>query len=161
MEFVKDPIKSKKIFILMLVIAIVLFLTGGVLGYLYYKKGKDYQNLSNEKELLVDQLQTSETDILAENQDLKAQVTEYQRKNALAKAYNDFLTYFVSVAQKHNGLNNWTNAEWDEGRRLAEATGNSSFVNLFDWARNNQSISQIDRMIKMLDAIASGIGRNL
>ena len=133
----------------------------GVLGYLYYKKGKDYQNLTNEKELLLDQLQGSESDLLRSNQDLEAQVAEYQRKNALAKTHNDFMTYFVGVANTHNGLNDWTDAEWAEGRRLAEATGNSSFVALFDWARNNSDIDQIERLIKLLDAIANSIGRNL
>lgn len=161
MEFINDPIKCKKIFIGLLIATIVFFLASGVLGYLYYKKSKDSQNLTSEKQQLEEQVAASKADLVAENEDLRAQISESERKIAQAKTYNDFLAYFVSVAQKHNGLDNWTEAEWAEGRRKAEATGNSSFVALFDWAKNNQDIGQIERLIKMLDAIADGIGRNL
>lgn len=54
MQFTNDPTKCKRVFILMLILTILFFLTGSGLGYLYYQKNKDYRNLLSEKQQLQD-----------------------------------------------------------------------------------------------------------
>ena len=92
-----------------------------------------------------------------ENETLTAKTA----KMAKAKAYNDVLAYIVQLVQAHNGLNGWTEAEYQAGRTKAVATGDQSFIDIIDWAWNNQAIDQVERLTKVLDAIADGIGNNL
>jgi len=189
MEFINDPRKSKNVFILMLVVSVVLFLGLALMGYFYWQKNKAYNQLLTEKKALEDEqsllskdtvtqvkeltaennllkkenekLKTENTNLIKENESLSAGNKENESKMAKAKAYNDVLAYLVQIIQAHNGLNGWTEAEYQAGRQKAQATGDQSFVDLIDWAWNNQAIDQIERLTKVMDAIADGIGNNL
>lgn len=189
MQFVNDPQKSKNVFIIMVGIVILLFLGLGVLGYLYYQKGKAYDKLMTEKKSLESEqsllskdtlgqikqlnsentkLKTANKTLTDENTKLKSeketlttQNTEKDAKMAKAKAYNEVLAYIVQIVQAHNGLNGWTEAEYQTGRTKAQATGDQTFVELIEWAWNSTTIDQVERLAKVLDSIADNIGNNL
>ena len=61
MDF-SDPIKTKKVFVVFLVLTIVFFLGAGTLGYLYYQKANAYKTLEAEKNQLAVQTQGSQSD---------------------------------------------------------------------------------------------------
>jgi len=171
MQFVNDPRKSKNVFILMLVISIVLFLGLAVLGYFFWQKTKNYNSLLADKKALESQYSLISKDTVKQIADLKTENANLKKENetltaktakmAKAKAYNDVLAYLIQIIQAHNGLNGWTEAEYQSGRVKAVATGDQSFVDIIDWAWNNQAIDQVERLTKVMDAIADGIGNNL
>ena len=168
MQFVNDPRKSKNVFIIMLVIAILLFLGLAVVGFFYWQEVKSYNQLNTDKKALEQQLSSISKDTISqianfkkENETLTASNKAKDAKMAKAKAYNDVLAYLIQIIQAHNGLNGWTEAEYQAGRVKAQATGDQSFVDLVDWAWNNQAIDQVERLTKVMDAIADGIGSNL
>ena len=175
MEFINDPVKSKRVFILMLSLTIFFFLVGGALGYLYYQKFKNYQSLKSENENLKNQiassseelkkeiegLQKDKTALEKENKTLTDQAASDKTKDAKIKAYNDFFKYLNSVIEVHNGFNGWTDAEYQAGRKYAQATGDNNFVSLIDWAWNRKDIDQTTRVIAVWKAIAAGIEGNL
>jgi len=175
MQFVNDPRKSKNVFIIMLVVSIVLFLGLAVLGYLFWQKNKSYTSLLVEKKTLESQysliskdtvkqiadLKTENANLKKENETLTASNKDKTTKMAKAKAYNDVLAYLIQIIQAHNGLNGWTEAEYQTGRAKAVATGDQSFIDIIDWAWNNQAIDQVERLTKVMDAMADGINSNL
>lgn len=189
MNFVNDPRKSKNVFIIMLVIAIVLFVGLVVLGYLFYQKNKSYNNLEAERKALQQEqsliskdtvnqiktltaentslkkenanLTTENTSLKKENEDLAAVNKEKAAKMAKASTYNDVLAYLVQIVQAHNGLDGWTEAEYQAGRTKAQATGDQTFVDLIDWAWNSTTIDQVERLTKVLDSISDNIGNNV
>jgi hypothetical protein len=163
MDF-SDPIKAKRLFIIFLVLAIVFLLASGALGYLFYKKNSAYKNLEAEKNQLQAQTSGSSSDLeklRKENEDLKNQVSGWEKKAAQAKAYTAVLSYVNGLVSKHNGFDNWTQGEFQQGRKLAQATGNSSFVAEVDWLWNHEEISQMTRMVRFMNAIVAGVNGSL
>ena len=178
MEFVNDPIKSKKVFILMLCLAIAFFIASGALGYLYYAKNRDYKNLNTAKQLLeeksksledlqkqVEDLTKTNETLTAENKKLKTDISDQSSAQAAkvkkAKAYNDVMRYFSSVIKAHNGFDGWTDAEYQTGRVKAQATLDTAFVNTVDWAWNRQDINVVDRVVGFWNAVSDGIDNSL
>jgi len=174
MDF-SDPVKSKKIFILMLVLTIMFFVGAGVLGYFYYEKFKAYKSLASDKQKLEDQLRNSSTTWQKKNNDLEKDKAQLQKdKKTLqdqiaadrakidkAKAYLETLVYVNQLIADHGGLVGWTEAEFQEGRRIAETTGDSSYVDLVDWCWNRRDINQITRLTRFYKASTDGISSNL
>ena len=182
MEFVKDPIKSKRVFILMLVLGIIFLVGAGVLGYFYYIKDQDFKSLTSEKQSLqtlldktktgstksstdlqnqVKTLQSQVTTLEKEKKDLQTQVNSDKTKSAKAQKYLAVLNYVSATIAKYNGLDGWTDSDYQQGRSLAEETNDTSFVNTVDWAWNTKDISQIVRLNGFLDAVSKGITANL
>jgi cell division protein FtsL len=171
MEFINDPIKSKKVFILMLCLTIAFFLTSGALGYLYYAKNRDYKNLNTAKQQLEEKnksfedLQKQIETITSDNKKLKTDITDQasaqEAKVKKAKAYNDVMRYFSSVVKAHNGFDDWTDAEYQTARAKAVITGDTAFVSTIDWAWNRHDIGDIDRAVGFWNAVADGIDNSL
>jgi len=174
MEFVNDPVKSKRVFILMLILTIVFFLGAGVLGYFYYAKNKAYRSLSSEKTNLenqqkssadlqkqIDTLTKENTDLTKTKKDQKDQIDSWQAKAAKARAYNDVMRYFAAITKAHNGFDGWTDVEYQTGRAKAQATGDTAFVNTVDWAWNRKDVSQMDRAVGFWNAVCDGIDNSL
>jgi len=163
MDF-SDPIKTKKVFVVFLVLTIVFFLGAGTLGYLYYQKANAYKTLEAEKNQLAVQTQGSQSDfekLKKENEDLKKQVADWDEKAAQAKTYTAVLDYVTGLVEKHNGFDNWTEAEFQQGRKLAQTTGNSSFVAEIDWLWQHKEVDQMTRMVRFMNAIVSGVNGSL
>jgi len=167
--------KFRKLFIAMLVLAIVFFLGSGTLGYLYYQKYQSYKNLTSEKKLVDDKLTALNaglattqgtstkqiTDLQKEVTDLKTTNTAQTQKMAKALTYNNFFIYLIEIIQAHNGLEGWTEAEYQSGRTIALKTKDNDFVALLDWAWNNRDGNQIERLTRVLRSIADNIGNNV
>src|SRR3990170_5613420 len=181
MEFVNDPVKSKRIFILMLVLTIVFFLGAGALGYLYYHQRQLYKTLAQEKENLENQLssatssstdltnqlkdqlktcQTAKTKLDAEKKTLADANKTYVSQNTTATAYANFLKYRGEIIDLHDGLQNISQAEYDRGYALAQATGNSQFTSTVNWAWNQTDISQAKRLARVIVEAANGVINN-
>lgn len=182
MEFVNDPIKSKRVFILMLILSIIFFIASVGLGYLYYAKHLDYQNLLTEKQALEEKLANSQNDLqkqvdklTEENQDLekanakltkentafaKAQSTQ-TKKNKITKAYIDFLNYLAQVTGSHNGFEGWTEAEYQHAHQIALRTKDNDFVETVEWAWNEETADPIDRLVRVLEEVYQGINDNI
>lgn len=213
MEFVNDPVKSKRVFILMVMLASLFFVVVCSLGYLYYKKTSTYNALLAEKQSLESQLRTGSGDIQKQiadlekakadlektkrvadlektkqvadlekakadlektNQDLTKQKSDLEKtkksledqiaankaKFAKIKAYTAVLSYLGDLLLVHNGLDGWTEEEFQKGRQLAVATGDSKFVETVDWAWSRKDISQMIRLVKFLDDAIAGIESN-
>ena len=163
MDF-NDPVKAKKLFITFLVLMIIFFLGMCVLGFLYYKKASAFKNLEAEKNQLSQQTQGSASDLeklKKENADLKTQISSWEKKSAQAKAYTAVLSYVNGLVEKHNGFDNWTQGEFQQGKRLAQATSSDSFVSLVDWLWNHEEISQMTRMVRFMNAIVLGVNGSL
>ncbi len=179
MQFVNDPAKCKKVFILMLVLAIVFFLAAGTLGYLYYAKHNDYKSLQTEKEAEkealeqqletaaedlqkeVEKLEKQKTDLENEKKSLEDQVTASSAKLKTVKAYMDSLSYLIGLIETHNGMDNWTEAEFQQGRQLVQTTGDQNFLNVVDAAWADTGGDQTIRLLNVLKALASGVNSNL
>ncbi len=174
-QFANDPTKCKKVFILMLVLAIVFFLAAGALGYLYYAKHNDYKSLQTEKESLERQLETATEDLQKEIEELKKQksdlenekksledqVTANNAKLKTVKAYIDCLSYLIGLIETHNGLDDWSEAEFQKGRELVQATGDSNFLSVVDTAWADKSTDQMIRLVNVFKAFIAGVNSNL
>lgn len=175
MEFINDPVKSKKVFILMLILTIVFFLAGGVLGFFYYKEHKNVKTLKTDKTNLETQLANSEKDLqqqvadlktaneklASENKNLSDQITQNSARSDKIKAYNATLGYVADVVEIHGGFQGWTDAEYQTGRTYAQATGDQNFVNTVDWAWNREDVPAVERFVGFLRAVETGINTNL
>jgi len=177
MSFLEDPIKTKRAFWISFSLLLVFFISTAVLGFLFYQSYKNYKALKEENQRLVSLPSPSptisaspgsQTDLLKENTDLKLekmklekQIADDEAKDAKAKAYNDFFKYLNSVIMAHNGFEGWTEAEYQEAYRKAEATGDGNFVSVIEWAWHDTNTSQLDRLIKVWTLIDQGIGNNL
>ena len=175
MEFTNDPTKCKKVFILMLVLTILFFVVSGVFGYLYYQKHKDHQNLLTEKQKLEDRLATAAEDLQDQAEELQKQIKELQdqknacddesashkTKSATIKKYMDCLDYLVGLIHVHSGFDNWSEAEYQNGRKLVEATGDSNFLSVVDAAWTDEGGDQMTRLVNVFNALISGVNSNL
>jgi cell division protein FtsB len=163
MDF-SDPIRAKRMFVTFLILAIIFFLASGAFGYLFYTKNRAYKSLEAEKNQLQENTQISASDLeklRKENEDLKKQVADWEEKTAQVKTYTAVLSYVTGLVSKHNGFDHWTEAEFQQGRRLAQATGNSSFVAEIDWLWHHEEISQMTRMVRFMNDIVSGVNGSL
>ena len=182
MQFVNDPRKAKIAFVTTLILAIFFFLASGVLGYFYWQKMKSYNDLTDSKQKaeasLNEKLKTSEDNLAKANTELaglkattdasgksisvlEKQIADNNAKKASIASYLAVFTYLADIIANHNGLNGWTEAEYQAGRALAVATGNNSFVADVDWAWNQRDVDQITRLVKVMRDIITGINNGL
>ncbi len=182
MQFVNDPRKAKIAFVLTLIFAIFFFLSTGVLGYFYWQKMKGYNDLSSAKQKveasLNEKLKTAEDNLAKANSEiatlkssssasgnsissLEKQVADYKAGMAKITAYKEFLKYYNSVVETHNGYTGWTDAEFQIAKTKAEATGDTDFVSTVNWAWYETSIDPITRIIKANKAIVTGLERGI
>lgn len=181
MEFVNDPRKAKIAFVITLIFAIFFFLASGTLGYFYWQKMKSSNDLSTSKQSVEAKLKTAEdsltkanTDLTTANAELAAlessssasgqsisslqkQVADYKAGMTKITAYKEFLKYYNSIIEAHNGYTGWTDAEFQVGKTKAEATGDTSFVSLVNWAWYETTVDVTTRIIRVNKAIVSGL----
>jgi len=174
MNFINDPIKAKRVFIIFLVLSIIFFMASAILGYLYYKERKDLKAANSDKQNLTNQIndlkKTSanldsiakeNTTLKSSNASLDKENQSYKSKISNANAYNDFFKYLNSVITAHGGFSGWTDAEFQQAKSLAEKTGDATFVSDVNWAWYEISVPQMDRALKIWNDIASGIENSL
>lgn len=182
MEFVNDPVKSKRVFIAVLIISIVFFVGTGVLGYLYYKERKlvnEKQSAIIQKDQEIANLQLqldeytgssesareslkSQNDILKKsNKTLTDQVNDYKAKSAKALLYNEVLKYVNSIIEAHGGFDGWTDAEFQTGKTKAEATGDAAYISMINWAWYEKSVPPLTRALRFFKDTASAIENSL
>jgi len=166
---------KKGLLITLVILSVIFFLGCTVLGYLYYIKYNAYKNLTNENqnltsgqktanEKLQKQLATANKDkttLQKENKNLEDESAAKTGKINQAKTYNDFFKYLNQVVAAHPDFTGFTQAEYEEGRTLAQATGNNDFVDTVDAAWNNTEVDPATRMISVWQAIAAGIENSL
>ena len=185
MSIFENTIKIKKVFIVILVLMILFVIGGGVLGYFYYKKHQAYKSLLAEKNEIQtnldnvrkdldkanNELETTSVDLrkdlkdcesdksaLEEDlKDLNAASASYEDKNKVVKAYAEFLKYLSQIINAHNGLDGISEAEFQQGYSLAQATGNSDFAATVNWAWHTESVSQAKRLARVMLETAQGI----
>lgn len=181
MEFVKDPIKSRKVFIWMLVLAILFLVGTGALAFVVYLKDARIGSLKTENQNLNDRITNLSTDsdklkaeqessgqslaeqivaLKKEKKSLQDQLTIDQGKIAKIKTYNDFFKYLNQIIETHNGFDGWTDAEFQVGKTKAEAIGDTSFVSTVNSAWYEQSIPPTSRVMSVWKAIVAGIEGN-
>ena len=173
-EVANQPAKTNVGMIVFLLLTIIFFLVAIVLGYLYYQKAKASQTLTTEKERLeeqiasipelqeqLDQLEAEKEDIAKDEDDLTTSNEDWTAKMESVEAYNSVLAYISNLLRVHGGFESWTNAEYQQGRKLAQATGDTNLVSVVDWAWNNKTISQTTRLRRVIDAVVSGITSTL
>ena len=160
MQFVNDPVKSRGVFILMLILTILFFLASGTLGYFYYREFQRNKTLESDKKAVENQLENAsqslqkqitalekgKTELENENKTLEDQAFANKVKVDKIKAYTTCLAYLTSLVKTHSGLDGWTDAEFQKGRTLAQATGDQNFLDTVDWAWNRTDIDQITRL---------------
>jgi cell division protein FtsB len=171
---VSQPVRTNSGMIAFLVLTIIFFLVAVALGYLYYQKIKSYQVLLDEKESLatevstiseleeqISQLKTEKEDIAENKDDLATSEESWASKMEKIEAYNEVLSYLSNLLKIHGGFEDWTNAEYQQGQKLALATEDTNLVSVIDWAWDNKDINQVTRLRRVLDALTSGINSNL
>lgn len=138
------------------------------LGFLYFGKYKDFNNLNEKYNNVVaenQKISTSSAELkkqikTLENQN-KATEAAFKAKSDKVKSYTALFSYLNTVIKAHNGLDGWTDAEYQKGRGLAQATGDQSIVTKTDWAWNRKDIDQITRLVGWLDEVVNGINNAL
>ena len=168
MEFVKDPIKSRNVFVVMLILTILFFLGSSTFGYLYYKKNKSYKSLQNERQLSyaelkqqISKIETENTTLKQTNSSLEKISNDQKILDSKIKTYLDVLNYIAQLIDTHDGLDGISEAEYQEGKAIAEATDNDDFVKTLEWVWTRTDLNQFDRLATVLKAISSGISDNL
>ena len=177
----KKP-RLKKIIIVLISTTVIFFLAGGVLGYLYFQKSRNYNDLQNEKQRLEQELKTATSDLQKQyqdlekrnqkliadkkelqkaNQQLEKELADKESKSNKIKAYNDVLDYIMQTMEAHNGLNGISEGEYQVGLAKARKTGDSDFVNTVEWAWHSKSISQTERLARVINEIIDNINANL
>lgn len=164
MEFVNDPIKSKRVFILMLILAIVFLVCAVFFGYFSYSKNKENSDLRTQNDELQKSLESStsasdktKTGLEKDKADLEKEVSNYEDKIDMITKYNEFLKYMTQVIDAHDGYTGWTDAEYQVGRQKAVATGNQDFINDVDSAWNDTTIDPVTRALRVYYDIVAGI----
>ncbi len=150
MEPDQESAKSKKRLIVASFFAGI-FLAGCiVLGYLSYSQFQINQSLNSEKNRIAYELSQLRAAVAEGN---TAQIA----KIAKALAYADFFGYMNEVTAVHDGYTGWTQAEFEHGRALAQATGDASFVMIVDEAWAHDTDLEIPRLLAVWQAIQQGI----
>jgi len=166
-----DPKKAKRWVWIGFAIAVLLLVVSGFFTFLYYGTNDQSiwkEGLISDKDSEIAEL-TSQLDVLTTEKDelsstaegekgtLEEQNAALKAKIAGATAYNNFLKHLNSVIETHGGFTGWTDAEYQTGLALAQATGNSAFVNTITWAWTQTSIGPVVRVLRVLKETASGI----
>jgi uncharacterized protein HemX len=168
----REPKKQSSVFI---IIIILILLSGiGFMGYLYLKKDSEYkkvtlekQNIESEKEILTAEKSTLESEnatLKEENASiapLQEEIDDIKAHEEKIKVYKDVIDYVFQIVKKHSGFNGWTDAEYQEGRRIAEAAGDEEFLEQVDSAWNDKQISQLTRFLTFMDFVCTRIDDNL
>ncbi|MBU0976186.1 MAG: hypothetical protein ABIE03_00855 [Patescibacteria group bacterium] len=118
---------------------------------------EENDKLEEDKKELTDK----NADLKEDKKDLNAEVDTYEQKQAKISAYNVFLKYVVDVVNTHGGFINLTDAEYQLARQKAQATGDNDLVSAVDTAWNNTELDQVLRFMNILDAVVSGINKNI
>lgn len=154
------PIKKagSKIKIILVVLTILFFITSAIFATCYILKNKAYTKLQNDYKSLSTTLQTTTpknttttSNSTKENSDLKAQVTTLQKENAdlekskiaaetaldeekagEAKAiqYNNIIGLLSDLILQRGEVTEFTEADFEQSKALAEKTGDTELVNL-------------------------------
>ena len=146
----KEPDRSKVGLSIALFFA-SLFLAGSiVLSYLYASQLRINKALVAERNTLAFDLSQLEaaTEVGTAN---------WGAKIAKALAYTDFFEYLNSITTAHNGYSGWTSAEFANGRALAQATGDASFVTVVEESWEHDTAPQLPRLLSVWEAIRQGI----
>lgn len=140
---------------------LLLLIIGGVTGYLYWDKQKDYNSLVTEKENLEEeydvavdekeQLTLEKTQLETDNSEQSAEISYYEEQQAKVKAYNDFLDYTYYLIALHNGYYGITEEEFQAGRAKAEVAGDQDFLAAVDASWNDKHISQAVRFMNLMN----------
>lgn len=153
----------------MIILASIFFVGSAILGYLYYSKYKAYKNLTTENQNLQNKQQNAAAlqkklntanSLIASLEKTKSDLT----KESAAKSdkikqsltYRAFFAYLNQVIEAHPTMTGITDAEYEQGRALAQATGNNNFVNIVDTAWNNTDGDPVARLLSVWKGIASG-----
>ncbi len=184
-----DPTRIKRVVIIISSVLSIFIVAVAVLGYLYYEKNKSNQVLLTDKTNLENDKNNQEKEISdltkkleectasggettekaasekatleKQKNDLQDEVNSLKAKTAKANSYNNFFKYMNSIIETHNGFTGWTDAEFQEGRRIAESTGDTTFASRVNWAWYETSVDVTTRVIGVWKAIASGIETSL
>jgi hypothetical protein len=179
METASPEGKSKKVLTIALSALLAISLIGNaVLGFLYFKKTTDNKNLNDKCNSLSQEVKKLQSQISTTSAELKRvstasaalndqvtslqnQLTACQAKSAKVKTYTAVVSYVSGVIKAHNGFDGWTDAEYQKGRSLAQATGDQNFISTIDWAWNRKDIDQMTRFTGFLNALVTGIDNAL
>jgi len=177
-----DPAKAKRWVWIEFVIAILLLATSGFFTFLYYgandngiwKEGlisdkdqeiaqleKQIGSLTTEKDAISSTAEGEKGTLAEQNAALIADKAALEAKIVEANTYNNFLKHMNTVVETHNGFTGWTDAEFQTGNAIAATTGDTTFVNLINWAWYETSVSATERVIAVWKAIASGVETSL
>lgn len=181
-NFTQNPKNLKIAFYVTLMLSVI-FLAGlCVLGYFYYLKTVEFDNLKlNYDELNTnyitlrasyDDLKSKEgetkedlekklKDAEEENESLKAENSNLKKDMEEAAAYLAFFNHMTEVIDHHDGFTGWTEAEHQAGVVLARKTGDNDFVELVEWAWHNHDVNPVTRVVRVWDAIYDGINEAL
>jgi cell division protein FtsB len=189
-EFKTKHPKRTKILLTLFVLSTVgaLSLTILVLGYLYYKKSSEVRDLKADNSQLADKAKDTEEyqaelEDLEEDYDLatdeietlEASVTEkdatieritvdntaYATKIANIKKYNDVYDFLADLIIAHGGATGWTQADYQAGRNLAQATGDQGLLDAIDAAWYNTGVDPVLRVGNVIKELVEGITANL
>lgn len=177
-----DVSKAKRWVWIEFSIAIILLATSGFFTFLYYgandssiwKEGlisdKDQkiaelknqiETLTLEKDELSSTAEGEKGSLEEQNLALKTENDSLKTSMAAAAAYNNFFEHMNAVIETHNGFTGWTDTEFQAGNTIAATTGDTSFVNLINWAWYETSVSATERVITVWKAIENGIESSL
>ncbi len=117
----------------------------------------DHEELTGQNE----ELQNDYNDLSGNYDVAQGTIEAYEVAQARIQAYNNFDDYFHNVIVAHGGFDGWTQAEYEHAHDLAEATGDSSFVDIVEYAWNNEDIDPVIRITAVMKGIIDGINANL
>lgn len=179
-----DPVKKYRIVFWIVFSVLILTIAGGIFYFMRLNAWKESiiaskdekialqaTDLAKQKKLLEDaglqstkdkdslasknaQLKKEKDILTAENSALKAQKSK-------ALAYNAVFAYVTSVIKTHAGFSGWTEAEFQAGKAKAEATGDTNYVSMVNWAWYETSVPPTDRVIRFWEDTSSGISNAL
>jgi len=183
MKFVNDPVKAKRVFLVMLILAIIFFLASGVLGYFYLQKSRSYKSLADEKNKLetsseeqiknkiveletklqtdTETLRKEKTDCEADRSAKEDQIDSFREGMAKITSYKEALKYYYFVLETHGGYTGWTDQEYTTFRNKAEATGDKDFVDVIDYTWNEASADLVTRLVRFHKALVIGFERGI
>jgi len=177
-----DPNKAKRWVWIEFAIAILLLATSGFFTFLYYGANdngiwkeslisdkdqeiaqleKQLETLTAEKNALDSTAEGEKGTLEEQNATLKSENLVLEAKIAKANTYNNFFKHLNTVIETHNGFTGWTDAEFQAGNTIAVTTGDTTFVNLINWAWYETTVDVSTRVVAVWKAIASGIETSL
>lgn len=163
--------------VLFFVLVIIFALTSATFGVFYFLKNKAYTELQSSYQALMSKpakttdtsnlttqiatLTQEKADAQKAKTDAETALANEKANEALAQKYNDVFSYVLTVVDTHQGLDGWTDAEYQAGRTLAEKTGDAEFLSTVDWAWQHKEVSQITRLVRALRYISDKIKEKL